>query len=42
VFSPDNAPAIRPEITLTEFQQLIRRMYLEKDIARGIDARSCG
>jgi NTP pyrophosphatase (non-canonical NTP hydrolase) len=27
----------RPEITLTEFQQLIRRMYMEKDIARGID-----
>ncbi len=27
----------RPEITLSEFQQLIRRMYLEKDIARGID-----
>ena len=29
--------ASRPEITLTEFQQLIRRMYLEKDVARGID-----
>ena len=29
--------APRPEITLAEFQQLIRRMYLEKDIARGID-----
>jgi len=27
----------RPEITLAEFQQLIRRMYIEKDIARGID-----
>jgi NTP pyrophosphatase (non-canonical NTP hydrolase) len=27
----------RPEITLAEFQQLIRRMYLEKDVARGID-----
>ncbi len=26
-----------PEITLTEFQQLIRRMYIEKDVARGID-----
>jgi NTP pyrophosphatase (non-canonical NTP hydrolase) len=26
-----------PEITLTEFQQLIRKMYFEKDIARGID-----
>ena len=33
----DYSPAARPEITLTEFQQLIRRMYLEKDIARGID-----
>jgi NTP pyrophosphatase (non-canonical NTP hydrolase) len=27
----------RPEITLADFQQLIRRMYIEKDIARGID-----
>jgi NTP pyrophosphatase (non-canonical NTP hydrolase) len=27
----------RREITLTEFQQLIRRMYLEKDTARGVD-----
>ena len=27
----------RPEITLTELQQLIRKMYLEKDVARGID-----
>jgi NTP pyrophosphatase (non-canonical NTP hydrolase) len=26
-----------PAITLTEFQQLIRKMYFEKDIARGID-----
>src|SRR5262245_31067554 len=25
------------EITFTEFQQLIRRMYHEKDVARGID-----
>jgi NTP pyrophosphatase (non-canonical NTP hydrolase) len=25
------------EITLAELQQLIRRMYLEKDVARGID-----
>ncbi len=29
-----NPPA---EITLAELQQLIRRMYLEKDVARGID-----
>ena len=27
----------RQEITLTEFQQLIRKMYMEKDVARGID-----
>ena len=26
-----------PYVTLAEFQQLIRQMYLEKDIARGID-----
>lgn len=26
-----------PEITLRDFQQLIREMYLEKDIARGVD-----
>ncbi len=34
---PSAPPASRPEITLAEFQQLIRRMYMEKDIARGID-----
>jgi NTP pyrophosphatase (non-canonical NTP hydrolase) len=27
----------RPEITLAELQQLICRMYMEKDVARGID-----
>lgn len=26
-----------PAITLAEFQQLIRKMYLPKDIARGVD-----
>jgi NTP pyrophosphatase (non-canonical NTP hydrolase) len=26
-----------PAVTLAEFQQLIRRMYLEKDIARGVE-----
>jgi NTP pyrophosphatase (non-canonical NTP hydrolase) len=26
-----------PDITLREFQQLIRQMYYEKDIARGVD-----
>ena len=34
---PASSAASRPEITLAEFQQLIRRMYLEKDIARGVD-----
>ena len=34
---PLSSAASRPEITLAEFQQLIRRMYLEKYIARGID-----
>jgi NTP pyrophosphatase (non-canonical NTP hydrolase) len=26
-----------PVVTLADFQQLIRRMYLEKDVARGVD-----
>jgi NTP pyrophosphatase (non-canonical NTP hydrolase) len=26
-----------PVVTLADFQQLIRRMYLDKDVARGID-----
>ena len=26
-----------PKITLAEFQKIIRDMYLEKDVARGID-----
>lgn len=31
-------PGARPqEVSLGEFQQLIRRMYLEKDIARGVE-----
>ena len=34
---PSTPTAPRSEITLAEFQQLIRRMYIEKDIARGID-----
>lgn len=37
----DTAPSTpspqSPQITLGDFQQLIRRMYIEKDIARGID-----
>ena len=31
------APAGRTDVTLAEFQQLIRRMYLPKDIARGVE-----
>ncbi|MBS0210997.1 MAG: nucleotide pyrophosphohydrolase [Planctomycetes bacterium] len=30
-------PAEQPNISLRAFQQLIRDMYLEKDLARGID-----
>ena len=32
-----NANASPPYCTLADFQQLIRRMYLEKDIARGVE-----
>ncbi|MEK6239506.1 MAG: hypothetical protein N2C14_32710, partial [Planctomycetales bacterium] len=38
--SPVNASdpsPVRPEITLAEFQQLIREMYLEKDLKRGAE-----
>lgn len=31
----DNA---RPAVSLNDFQQLIRDMYLEKDLARGVEA----
>ena len=36
---PSTAPdsAAKRDVTLAEFQQLIRRMYLEKDIARGVE-----
>lgn len=30
-------PSGQPAVTLADFQQLIRRMYLEKDLARGVD-----
>ncbi|TWU24638.1 MazG nucleotide pyrophosphohydrolase domain-containing protein [Bythopirellula polymerisocia] len=30
-------PATDPSISLHDFQHLIREMYLEKDVARGID-----
>jgi NTP pyrophosphatase (non-canonical NTP hydrolase) len=33
---PAGAPQSPGDVTLAEFQQLIRRMYLEKDVARGI------
>ncbi len=29
--------AVRRDVSLAEFQQLIRKMYIEKDVARGID-----
>lgn len=32
--STDN---VRPTVTLSDFQRLIRDMYYEKDVARGID-----
>jgi NTP pyrophosphatase (non-canonical NTP hydrolase) len=34
----DNTPEVQPHsLTLANFQQLIRDMYLKKDIARGVD-----
>lgn len=33
----NQAPQSSKRITLGEFQQLIRDMYLEKDLARGVD-----
>ncbi len=37
--SSDESPnrAASPVVTLAEFQQLIRDMYFEKDVARGVD-----
>jgi len=35
VSTPDDSEPI--SVTLAEWQQLIRKMYLEKDIARGVD-----
>ena len=33
-----NTPAkTGPNVSLADFQQLIRQMYLEKDVARGVD-----
>lgn len=35
--SASRAPDARPAITLAQFQQLIREMYLRKDVARGVE-----
>ena len=35
--SATRAPSTTPAITLADFQQLIRQMYLRKDVARGIE-----
>jgi len=35
--SPDRATTSGQSITLGDFQELIRRMYLPKDVARGVD-----
>ncbi len=34
---PSSAAASQPPMTLEDFQTLIRRMYMEKDVARGVD-----
>lgn len=34
---PANAEGATPQVTLGAFQGLIREMYLEKDLARGVD-----
>ncbi len=34
---PASESPAHPPITLADFQALIRRMYMEKDVARGID-----
>jgi NTP pyrophosphatase (non-canonical NTP hydrolase) len=33
-----SSPSSRPEVSLADFQQLIRQMYFEKDQARGVEA----
>jgi NTP pyrophosphatase (non-canonical NTP hydrolase) len=35
--SPSPTGASRPTVTLADFQRLIRDMYFEKDVARGVD-----
>jgi len=34
---PEATAGPAPSITLADFQELIRRMYLPKDVARGVD-----
>lgn len=34
---PQSTDTARPEITLSAFQSLIRTMYHDKDVARGVD-----
>lgn len=34
---PEQKAAAPPNVSLAEFQQLIREMYLEKDLARGVE-----
>ncbi len=34
---PASGAASQPPMTLADFQTLIRRMYMEKDVARGVD-----
>ncbi len=36
-FNKPSPSADSPQMTLADFQLLIRRMYLEKDIARGVE-----
>jgi NTP pyrophosphatase (non-canonical NTP hydrolase) len=33
----DCVPGEKPSVSLAEFQQLIRAMYFDKDVARGVD-----
>ena len=35
--SDEKKPAGIPNVSLAEFQELIREMYLEKDLARGVE-----
>lgn len=35
--TPDEADSQNASVSLTDFQLLIRKMYFEKDVARGID-----